>query len=101
MAPLDQPVLHDKAHRVAHQLVAAFAARHPHRYLLSAQAKRRDRIFLDYLRNGRGTTAIGTYSPRAREGFPIAAPVTWKRIEGGIAPDAFTMDSPFRAKSRR
>ncbi|UPJ44234.1 DNA ligase D [Bradyrhizobium sp. 40] len=101
MAPLDQPVLHDKAHRVAHQLVSALAARHPDRYLLSAQAKRRDRIFLDYLRNGRGTTAIGTYSPRAREGFPIAAPVTWKRIESGIAPDAFTIDSPFRAKPRR
>src|SRR3954467_6344338 len=99
MAPLDRPVLRDKAHRVAHQLVAAFAARHPHRYLLSAQAKRRDRIFLDYLRNGRGTTAIGTYSPRARQGFPIAAPVTWKRIESGIAPNAFTMDSPFRTRS--
>ncbi|MGY3413398.1 DNA primase [Bradyrhizobium sp. GM5.1] len=101
MAPLDQPVLHDKAHRVAHQLVSALAARHPDRYLLSAQAKRRDRIFLDYLRNGRGSTAIGTYSPRAREGFPVAAPVTWKRIESGIAPDAFTMDSPFRANLRR
>ncbi|MFC7700849.1 DNA ligase D [Bradyrhizobium sp. GCM10028915] len=101
MAPLDQPMLHDKAHRVAHQLVSALAARYPDRYLLSAQAKRRDRIFLDYLRNGRGTTAIGTYSPRAREGFPIAAPVTWKRIESGIAPNAFTMDSPFRARSTR
>ncbi|MCK1476985.1 DNA ligase D, partial [Bradyrhizobium sp. 197] len=101
MAPLDQPVLHDKAHRVAHQLVSALAARHSDRYLLSAQATRRDRIFLDYLRNGRGTTAIGTYSPRAREGFPIAAPVTWKRIESGIAPDAFTIDGPFRAKPRR
>jgi bifunctional non-homologous end joining protein LigD len=101
MAPLDQPMLHDKAHRVAHQLVSALASRHPDRYLLSAQAKRRDRIFLDYLRNGRGTTAIGTYSPRARQGFPIAAPVTWKRIESGIAPNAFTMDSPFRARSTR
>lgn len=101
MAPLDRPMLHDKAHRVAHQLVSALAARHPDRYLLSAQAKRRDRIFLDYLRNGRGTTAIGTYSPRAREGFPIAAPVTWKRIESGIAPDAFTIENPFRVKRRR
>src|SRR3954469_1279256 len=101
MAPLDQPVLQDKAHRVAHPVGSAFAARHPDRCLLSAQAKRRDRIFLDYLRNGRGTTAIGTYSPRARQGFPIAAPVTWKRIESGIAPDAFTIESPFRAKSRR
>lgn len=101
MAPLEQPVLHDKAHRIAQQLVSAFAARDPDRYILSAQAKRRGRMFLDYLRNGRGTTAIGTYSPRAREEFPIAAPVTWKRIESGIAPDAFTMVSPFRANPRR
>jgi bifunctional non-homologous end joining protein LigD len=98
---MDRPVLHDTAHRIAHHLVAAFAARDPDRYILSAQAQRRGRIFLDYLRNGRGTTAIGTYSPRVREGFPIAAPMTWKGLESGIAPDAFTIDSPFRARSRR
>jgi bifunctional non-homologous end joining protein LigD len=101
MAPLDRPVLHDQAHRIARRLASAFAARDPDRYILSAQAKRSGRIFLDYLRNGRGTTAIGTYSPRAREGFPIACPVSWKRIESGISPDAFTIDSPFRAKPRR
>ena len=37
-------------------------------------------IYIDYLRNGRGTTAIGAYSPRAREGFPVAAPVTWAQV---------------------
>jgi bifunctional non-homologous end joining protein LigD len=98
---LDQPVVHDNAHRIAQRLASALAARNPDRYLLSVQAKRRGRIFLDHLRNGRGTTAIGTYSPRAREGFPIATPVTWKRIENGIAPNAFTMESPFCPKSRR
>jgi len=36
------------------------------------------RLFIDYLRNGRGTTAVDAYSPRARAGFPIAAPVTWE-----------------------
>jgi bifunctional non-homologous end joining protein LigD len=97
MAPLDRPLSHDEAHRIARQLVSQLAARFPHRYILSAQARRRGRIFLDYLRNGRGTTAIGTWSPRARDGFPIAAPVTWARIEAGIAPDSFTMRSPFRA----
>jgi bifunctional non-homologous end joining protein LigD len=79
-------------------LVSALAARDPDRYILSAQARRSGRIFLDYLRNGRGTTAIGTYSPRARKGFPIAAPVTWKRIEKGISADAFTLEDPFRAR---
>ena len=100
MAPLEEPMLHDQAHRIARGLVSEFAVRDPGRYILSAQARRHGRIFLDYLRNGRGTTAIGTYSPRARERFPIAAPVTWKRIEGGIRPDAFTIESPFRVNRR-
>lgn len=100
MAPLDEPMLHDRAHRIARSLCAEFAARDADRYILSAQARRSGRIFLDYLRNGRGTTAIGTYSPRAREHFPIAAPVTWARIERGIRPDAFTIESPFRVKRR-
>jgi bifunctional non-homologous end joining protein LigD len=75
------------------------AEREPRHYILSAQANRRGRIFLDYLRNGRGTTAIGTYSPRVREGFPIAAPTTWPGIEAGVRPDAFTMKSPIHARS--
>jgi bifunctional non-homologous end joining protein LigD len=101
MAPLKHPVSHDEAHRLARRLVSALAARFPDDYILTAQAPRRDRIFLDYLRNGRGTTAIGAYSPRARAGFPIAAPVTWSRVEAGIQPDAFTIMSPFRARSER
>lgn len=100
MAPLDEPMLHDRAHRIARSLCSEFAARDPDRYILSAQARRRGRIFLDYLRNGRGTTAIGTYSPRAREHFPIAAPVTWAQIERGIRPDAFTIGNPFLVKRR-
>jgi bifunctional non-homologous end joining protein LigD len=99
MAPLRKPILHDEAHRYALRLVRRLAEQDPKHYMLSAQRNRRGRIFLDYLRNGRGTTAIGTYSPRVREEFPIAAPVTWSRIEAGIRPDAFTMKSPFRARS--
>jgi bifunctional non-homologous end joining protein LigD len=96
MAPLEKRMPHDRAHQIARSLVSELAARFPDEYILSAQARRRGRIFLDYLRNGRGTTAIGTYSPRARELFPIAAPVTWARIKAGIRPDAFTMLHPFR-----
>jgi bifunctional non-homologous end joining protein LigD len=44
------------------------------------------------LRNGRGTTAVGAYSPRARPGFPIAAPIGWNDLETGIRPDSFTMN---------
>jgi bifunctional non-homologous end joining protein LigD len=99
MAPLDRPVGHDEAHRTARRLVSVLADRFPDDYILSAQARRRGRVFLDYLRNGRGATAIGAYSPRAREGFPIASPITWSRLEAGIRPDAFTIMSPFRVRS--
>jgi bifunctional non-homologous end joining protein LigD len=94
---LKDQLTHNQAHRYARRLVRALADRDSEHYIVSAQGNRRGRIFLDYLINGRGTTAIGAYSPRAREGFPIAAPVTWSRIETGIRPDAFTMKSPFRA----
>jgi bifunctional non-homologous end joining protein LigD len=101
MAPLVRPVAHDEAHRTAKRLVSALAERFPEDYILSAQARRHGHIFLDYLRNGRGTTAIGAYSPRAREGFPIASPITWSRLESGIKPDAFTIMSPFRMRSEQ
>ncbi|MDB6044610.1 MAG: ligase [Gammaproteobacteria bacterium] len=92
MVPIKPDMTHDAAHRYSRVLAQRMAASDPRRYTVSAAiAARSGRLFIDYLRNGRGTTAIGTYSPRAREGFPIAAPVTWKQVENGIRPDAYTL----------
>ena len=64
----------------------------PARYTISAALEERPgSLFIDFLRNGRGTTAVGAYSPRARPGFPIAAPITWKDVERGVRSDQFTM----------
>jgi bifunctional non-homologous end joining protein LigD len=101
MAPLgERDMTHDQARLFARRLVETLAAADTKRYVLSsAPGKRTGRIFLDYLRNGRGTTAVGTYSPRARQGLPIAAPVTWEQVEGGVRADAYSIDSPLRAIS--
>jgi bifunctional non-homologous end joining protein LigD len=97
MAPLPRKLTHDAAHDYARRLAQRVASTDTDRYITSASlARRPGRLFIDYLRNGRGTTAVGAYSPRVREGFPIAAPVTWKQVERGIRPDAFTMSHPFR-----
>ena len=97
MAPLDRTMDHDQARAYAKQIAQRLAATAPNRYTLaSAPGKRAGRIFIDYLRNGRGTTAIGAWSPRARAGFPSAAPVSWRQVENGIRPDAFTMYKPPR-----
>jgi DNA primase len=53
---------------------------------------RQQRLFLDYLRNGRGTTTVGAYSPRVRPGFPVSYPVTRAQVAKGIRPDAFKID---------
>jgi len=54
------------------------------------------RVFIHTGGNYRTRTAIGAYSPRARPGFPVAAPVSWRRIERGIRADAFSITHPFR-----
>jgi bifunctional non-homologous end joining protein LigD len=94
---------HDAVHGLAKRLAQRFAAHAPDRYVTSANlAQRPGRLFIDYLRNGRGTTAIGTFSPRARAGYPVAARVTWREVERGIAPDAFSLGRPpRRARAER
>jgi bifunctional non-homologous end joining protein LigD len=101
MVPLTQGMTHDDAHGRSHGMAQRLAATNPARYTVSAaMAARKGRLFIDYLRNGRGTTAVGAFSPRARRGFPIAHPVTWKQVESGLRPDAYTMSNPFKPARR-
>src|SRR5690606_13227104 len=54
----------------------------PSRYTAKITKKRRSgKIFIDYLRNGRGATAIASYSPRAKAGAPVALPVEWHELD--------------------
>lgn len=102
MAPLETRITHDSARLLARSLANRLVEIRPDRYLLSAApAARKGRIFIDYLRNGRGNTAVGAFSPRARPGFPIAHPVTWTQVERRIRPDAYAIDHPFRAAARK
>jgi len=71
------PQVKDFAQRFARALAEA----EPARFVATmAKAKRKGRIFIDYLRNQRGATAILPYSARARPGAPVAAPVAWDEL---------------------
>ena len=95
---LDRVLIHiDPLDQELHDAGLLGGATAPDRYTISSDPeKRSERIFIDYLRNGRGTTAIGAWSPRARAGFPIAVPVSWRQVENGTRSDAFTMEKPPR-----
>src|SRR5262249_52421494 len=56
-----------------------------------AKARRKGRIFVDYLRNGRGATAICPYSPRARGTAPVAVPVSWIELKTIPSANAFKL----------
>jgi len=71
------PAVKDFASRFARALAQA----EPDRFVATmAKAKRKGRIFIDWLRNERGSTAILPYSARARAGAPVAAPVSWTEL---------------------
>ncbi|MDB4986610.1 MAG: hypothetical protein JWN04_1788 [Myxococcaceae bacterium] len=78
-------------HRNFSKAVAeALAREQPTRYLTNMRKDlRKGKLFLDWMRNGRGATAIAPYSTRAREGAPVATPVSWEELEQGIHPASF------------
>ena len=65
-----------------------------------AKSKRKGRVFIDYLRNGRGATAIASFSTRARPGAPVAVPIRWDEVTSSLRPDQYTADNLKRRLSR-
>jgi bifunctional non-homologous end joining protein LigD len=56
-----------------------------------SKAKRAGKIYVDYVRNNRGATAIAPYSTRAKESAPVAVPLRWAELGGLIRPDTYTI----------
>ncbi|HPK15706.1 MAG TPA: DNA ligase, partial [Clostridia bacterium] len=78
---------HDFARRVAEVMEGKW----PERYTANVRkARRRGRIFIDWIRNGRGATSVAPYSIRARAGARVSMPITWEELDA-VAPDGVGM----------
>jgi bifunctional non-homologous end joining protein LigD len=79
-------------HLFRRALRPAVAEAEPDRFTANMRkAQRKGRIFLDWLRNQRGSTAVLPYSARAREGAPVAAPIAWDELDDYEGGNAFTI----------
>jgi bifunctional non-homologous end joining protein LigD len=93
VVPVVPSLLWDEAKRFSKAVADALVAREPGKYLSTmSKSKRKGKIFLDYLRNGQGATAVCSYSTRARSGAPLAVPIEWDELDAGrLRSDSFNV----------
>lgn len=85
------------AKHFAEAIARGMAGEEPDRFTATmSKAKRKGRIFIDWLRNERGSTAIAPYSTRARQGAPVAMPVTWNELKNLEAANLFHIEDAAR-----
>lgn len=92
VAPLNPKAGWDEVKAFAKAIADSMAEDEPGRYVATvAKAKRKGKILIDYLRNGRGATAVAPYSSRARAGAPVSMPLAWEELSPDIGPAHFTV----------
>jgi bifunctional non-homologous end joining protein LigD len=90
LLPVEPGASWDDAKRFTQSIAEAMAKAQPERYVATmAKTARRGRIFIDYLRNGRGQTAVAAYSTRALPFASVSTPLAWDELSEGVRPDHF------------
>lgn len=103
VAPLAPDAGWDMVKAFAKNLAYAMERDRPDAYVATAAKKARTgRIYVDYLRNGRGATAVAAYSTRARSGAPVSTPLAWDELAPTLRPNHFTITNlPARLERSR
>lgn len=103
VVPIDGSDDFDTVRDFAGDVARLLAGRNTKRFTVETRKnKRRGRLFLDYLRNSYGQTAVPPYALRARAGAPVAAPLEWKEVsDSRLSPRKYTIKNIFRRLSRK
>ena len=90
VAPLVRRASWDELKALLKAFADALVREQPKRYIAQAsKAKRAGKLYIDYLRNEKGATAIASYSTRARPGATVATPLSWDELSASLRPDRF------------
>ena len=92
VVPIEPRASWEEAKAFTASLASQMAAEHPDKYIATLSKRARSgRIFIDYLRNGRGATAVAAYSTRGRPQASVSTPIEWDEISEGLKADHFTL----------
>jgi len=100
--PLRAQYSYDKVHEYAHEIAKIVVEQNPTLTTLEVHPKKRkNKIFVDYLRNSFGQTAVAPYSTRATPEATVSTPLEWKEVKPGLDPKKLTVHTlPQRLKQK-
>lgn len=92
VVPFQPSVSWDEFHDFAKRVAEVMEQKWPDRYTSNVRkTKRTNKIFIDWIRNGRGATSVSPYSIRARKGARVSMPIFWDELDT-VSPDGITME---------
>jgi bifunctional non-homologous end joining protein LigD len=92
--PIEPRTSWEDAKKFTQSIAETMAKARPDRYVaIMSKSARRGRIFIDYIRNGRGATAVGAYSTRALPVASVSTPLAWDELSETIRADHFRIDN--------
>lgn len=97
VVPLDRGMEFDPVREIAKEIASVAVMRHPDRLTMEIRKeKRRERLFLDTMRNAYAQTSVPPYAVRPRPGAPVATPLDWDELKDpGITSASYTMGNIF------
>ena len=102
VVPLERRHSWDEVKDFAQCVAAHLAKTRPDDFTASlSKTRRRRKIFVDYLRNARGATAVAPYSLRARAEPTVATPLSWDELSPRTVPGAFTLATVLERLAKR
>jgi bifunctional non-homologous end joining protein LigD len=94
VVPLEPRAPWEEAKGFTESIASAMAAEEPDKYVATVSKRARSgRIFIDYLRNGRGATAVAPYSTRSLPQASVSTPICWDEVSEGLKADHYTLDN--------
>jgi bifunctional non-homologous end joining protein LigD len=91
VVPLHGRPTWDVSSAYAEKIATEIAGQAPKAYVAEmSKAKRAGKVFIDWLRNVRGSTSIAAYATRAKPGAPVSVPVEWDELDPRGGPAEFT-----------